>query len=166
MGYITSNNYNSHTLTWNADPQSDVFPIHYDGLDFVAIDIQYKHNNRFVYVDATACYTTSRVKFKIPIFGISEEMLNDLGFNVREIAHPTDSTVEMFVRIIGTIGMWDKGLQKLGVRPVENKKSHEDEIQNLKQQLKEKDSIISDLKDIIQELKDDIESFKSMNQEC
>jgi len=156
MGYSTSRNYNSNTLSWSAFDGGRTTPVYYDGLEFISIELDYNHSARNIFVKAVAYDVASRTKLIIPIFAISEAFLENFGFDIRHIGSPQNSTIADFVEVIGKIGMWQEGIQRL------YKSLPDNSVDQLKQELEEKDRRIQEVEEIIQDLKEDLEMARTL----
>lgn len=156
MGYSTSRNYNSNTLSWSAFDGGRTTPIYHDGLEFISIELDYNYSARNVFVKATAYDEASRTKLVIPIFAISEAFLENFGFDIRHIGNPQNSTIADFVEVIGKIGMWREGVNRL------YKSLPDNNTNQLQKELEEKDRRIQELEEIIHDLKEDLEMARTL----
>ena len=156
MGYSVSTNYNSKTLYWSAHSNGSTTPVYHDGLEFESIELDYDYRTRNVFVKATAYYVGPRVKLILPTFAISDVFLEDLGFNARNIANPQNSTIADFVDAIAKAGMWQQAVRRLyGSLPDNN-------ADQMKKELEEKDRRIQELEEIIHDLKEDLEMAREL----
>ena len=156
MGYSVSTNYDSNTLYWSAYSNGGTAPVYHNGLEFESIELNYDNRTRNVFVKATAYYVGPRVKLILPTFAISDVFLEDLGFNVRNIANPQNSTIADFVGAIAKAGMWQQAVRRLyGSLPDNN-------ADQMKKELEEKDRRIQELEEIIQDLKEDLEMARTL----
>lgn len=158
MGYSTSRNYNSTTLSWSAFDGGRTTPVYHDGLEFKSIELDYNHATRNVYVKAIAfAYSAgTRTELNLPIFAISEAFLENFGFDMNHIMNPQNSTITDFVDVVGKIGMWQEGVQRLYKSLPDNNKNQ------LKKELEEKDRRIQELEEIIHDLKEDLEMARAL----
>ena len=156
MGYSTSRNYNSNMLSWSAFDGGRTTPVYHDGLEFISIELDYNYTTRNVFVKAKAYDVTKRIEYNIPVFAISEAFLENFGFDIRHIGNPQNSTIADFVEIIGKIGMWQEGVQRL------YKSLPDNNTDQLEKELEEKDRRIQELEEIIHDLKEDLEMARTL----
>ena len=143
------------------------------------------YNFRYIYIKLDLMYGTLFIRAEVtdtagssislaPIT-VTKELLEDFGVLFTKNGVQNDEFIAKIVDVMGTLGYWSKAkgqgnisYKQYAHTGANDKKMfyHSNEVENFKKQLEEKDSKISDLEEIIQELKDDIETYKSMTQEC
>lgn len=176
---IVKNNYAAGYAEYEwikNSPDNTVNSMGAEGYNFHYIHIKFDFMSRILYIRAEVTDTAGS-RISLAPLTVTQEILEDFGVVFTKNAYQGDQFIAKIVDVMGMLGHWRKATRQGSVSYEEygrigsNGKtyfyhSNEEEVKNLKKQLEEKDSRISDLEDIIQELKDDIESLKSMSQEC
>ena len=179
---ITKTNYTAGYIEceWiKNSPGNTVNSMGAEGYNFHYIHIKFDLATLILYIRAEVTDTAGS-RISLAPLTVTKELLEDFGVVFTGNASQGDQFIAKIVDVMGMLGHWRKATRQGNVSYKEygrigssgpNDKtyfynSNEEEVKNLKKQLEEKDSRISNLEEIIQELKDDIETYKSMNQEC
>jgi hypothetical protein len=162
----------------NSIQQIDLGDISFQDVTFV-----YDINSRSAYVCVVVKDKLSLQTYDIPTFMISSEFLYDMGLNCEDKTPKNDKFIEKLILILDKTGFWNSAStkQKMTKKPTktytiknleydpnlfyEKKPTQVDDSSKLKNEIKQKDALIAELKEQIQEMKEDIEMLKAVNQE-
>lgn len=157
-------------------PGNTVNSMYAENYNFHYIHIKFDLMSKILYMRAEVTDTAGNRISLAPLV-VTKELLEDFGVVFTGNASQGDQFIAKIVDVMGMLGYWSKATWQRNVSYTQHGRigsndktyfyhSNEEEVKNLKKQLEEKDSKISDLEEIIQELKEDIETYKSMAQEC
>lgn len=174
-------NWSPHTYGtpyYNSIKQIDLGDIFFQDVTFV-----YDVRKNLGYICAVVKDKLSLQTYDIPTFTITGEFLNDLGLNCNDNTPKDDKFIEKLVLILDKVGFWNSASTKQKMKKkatktytiknlkydpnvfYEKKPTQVDDSSKLKDEIKQKDALIAELREQIQEMKEDIEMLKAVNQE-
>ena len=187
--YSTDVMRGTYTINWsphtygtpyhNSIKQIDLGNIFFQDVTFV-----YDVNKHSGYICAVIKDKQSLQTYDIPTFMVTGAFLNDMGLNCEDKTPKDDKFIEKVILILDKTGFWNSATtkQKMKKNPTktytiknleynpnvfyEEKPTEVDDSSKLKDEIKQKDALIAELREQIQEMKEDIEMLKAVNQEC
>lgn len=188
--YSTDVFNNKYTIQWSPSIYgtpyvNSIQQIDLDDISFQDVTFVYDINRRTGYVCAVIKDKLSSQTYDIPTFMVSSEFLYDMGLNCEDKTPKDDTFIKKLVLILDETGFWTssstrKQMQKKYTKTYNVKDlkydpnmfyadSHNstemESTSNLKNQIKQKDVLIDELREQIQEMKEEIEMLKAVNQE-
>jgi len=180
-----------YTINWIASVFKDssgnkVHQINLGDLSFQDVTFVYDAFKYTAYISAVIKNKVSLETYDIPTFMVSEEFLYDMGLNCADRTPKNDKFIEQLVLILDKTGFWTSTSTKQNMKkkPIKSYSVKDLEYDHhmvstymydpmgvesnskLKNEIKQKDALIAELKEQIQEMKDEIEMLKAINQEC
>lgn len=182
----------TYTINWNPNTYGTPYVNSIKEIDFGDISFQdvtfvYDVRKHSGYICAVIKHKPSLETYDIPTFMVSGAFLNDMGLNCEDKTPKDDTFIEKLVWILEKTGFWTststkqhmkkKPTKTYSVKDLEHDPpvmstymydlySSGENISNLKNEIKQKDELIAELKEQIQEMKEEIEMLKAVNQEC
>ena len=180
-----------YTINWIASVFKDssgnkVHQINLGDLSFQDVTFVYDAFKYTAYISAVIKNKVSLETYDIPTFMVSEEFLYDMGLNCADRTPKDDKFIEKLVLILDKTGFWTSPSTKQNMKkkPIKSYSVKDLEYDHhmvstymydpmgvesnskLKNEIKQKDALIAELKEQIQEMKDEIEMLKAINLEC
>lgn len=179
-----------YTIHWSPSTYGDPYVNSIQQIDLGDISFQdvtfvYDINRRTAYVCAVIKDKLSSQTYDIPTFMVSSEFLYDMGLNCEDKTPKDDTFIKKLVLILNETGFWTSAstrqqMQKKYTKTYTVKdlkydpnmfyadrhnSTEMESTSNLKNQIKQKDVLIAELREQIQEMKEEIEMLKAVNQE-
>ena len=180
-----------YSINWIASVFKDssgnkVHQINLGDLSFQDVTFVYDAFKYTAYISAVIKNKVSLETYDIPTFMVSEEFLYDMGLNCADRTPKDDKFIEKLVLILDKTGFWTSPSTKQNMKkkPIKSYSVKDLEYDHhmvstymydpmgvesnskLKNEIKQKDALIAELKEQIQEMKDEIEMLKAINLEC
>lgn len=165
----------------NSVKQIDIGDLSFEDVTFVYDS--FKHTG---YVSAVVKDKLSLNTYDIPTFMITGAFLHDMGLNCEDRTPKDDKFIENLILILDKTGFWNSYSTKQNMKKKPTKTYNIKDLEydpkimstymydpmgvegnsKLKNEIKQKDALIAELKEQIQEMKDEIEMLKAINLEC
>lgn len=172
---ITKTNYAAGYIEceWmNNSSGNTVNSIYADGYNFHYIHIKFDSINQIMSIKAEVTDTVGS-RIRLALSTVTQELLEDYGVVFTGIAAQGDEFIAKIVDVLSTLGYCRKATRQGNVgytqdgRIGANNKdyfyhSNEEEVKNLKKQLEEKNTLISEMEEEIEDLKTDLKSMIEM----
>lgn len=180
-----------YTINWSPNSHgtpyvNSVNQIDIGDLSFQDVTFVYDVNKRSCYICAVVKDKLSLQTYDIPTFMVSEAFLYDMGLNCADKTPKDDKFIEKLILILDKTGFWTSYSTKQNMKKKPTKTYSIKDLEydpqlmsaymydpmgvetgfKLKNEIKQKDALIEELKEQIQEMKDEIEMLKAINQEC
>jgi len=189
--YSTDNVNGRYTINWspsahgtpyvNSVEQIDVGDLSFQDVTFVYDAFKYT-----AYISAVIKNKVSLETYDIPTFMVSEAFLYDMGLSCTDRTPKDDKFIKKLVLILDKTGFWTSPSTKQNMKKKPIKSYNVKDLEydpkimstymydpmgvesnsKLKNEIKQKDALIAELKEQIQEMKDEIEMLKAINLEC
>lgn len=189
--YSTEHASGRYTINWSphnyGNPYvSSIQQINLGDISFEDVTFVYDACKRICHVSAVIKKNQSLETYDIPTFAITSEFLYDMGLNCEDKTPKDDKFIEKLVLILDKTGFWTSYSTKQNMKKKPTKTYSIKDLEydpqlmsaymydpmgvetsfKLKNEIKQKDALIEELKEQIQEMKDEIEMLKAINQEC
>lgn len=189
--YTTDVINGTYTINWSPHTYGTPYynstkQINLGNISFQDVTFVYDVRKNLGYICAVVKDKLSLETYDIPTLTITGEFLNDLGLNCNDNTPKDDKFIEKLTLVLDKIGFWNSSStkQKMKKKPIktytiknieydpnvfyepyEKKSNKIDESSKLKDEIKQKNTLIEELKEQIQEMKDEIAMLKAINQE-
>lgn len=189
--YSTDVMRNSYTINWSPSLYgtpyvNSIKQIDLDNISFQDVTFVYDVNKHSAYICAVIKDKQSSQTYDIPTFVVTGSFLYDMGLNCEDGTPKDDTFIKKLILILDKTGFWNSYSTKQHMKKKPTKIYNTKDLEydpnlaydyrnnspstvdmfKLKDEIKKKDALISELREQIQEMKEDIEMLKAVNQEC